>query len=322
MGNLIERHELLKRLQEGEIFREGSWEKNKLRYVGYDLRIADDFLILPNGEEDTGSNNDVYKYNKGQKRDQIIYLKPGQTIFVSTKERICMPWDVYGNIGTKFRLVSKGILLFTGLMLEPGFGMEKINNKWQPVNDERIHFFLSNVGEKEFEIIPNETVVAAVQFFKINEIPESERNEVKVLYGNSFIKNMFKKPDFNSGVVFFKKTNDKISETNKKIEDTNSKINVLEQNINRLSTILTKVESGSNLILMFGIYLISVTIFGVAFASILSFIQKIEPDNILNNPYNTVMGGLSMIFLGAIVITMFIITIKIVKLHKDERNRN
>ena len=46
-GTLLEKKDFLERLNKGEIFKKDTWDIKNVRYVGYDITVADDFLILP-----------------------------------------------------------------------------------------------------------------------------------------------------------------------------------------------------------------------------------------------------------------------------------
>jgi deoxycytidine triphosphate deaminase len=110
-------------LRAEKIFKDKTWDEKNVRGAAYDLRVADDFLVVPSKD---GPNGKGYrKYKKGEKRDTFIVLEPGDVAFISSYEKIHMPWTLAGNIGIKFGLARNGVLILTGLIVDPGYGMEE-----------------------------------------------------------------------------------------------------------------------------------------------------------------------------------------------------
>ena len=69
------------RLNDGQIFRHGSWVEGSLKEASYALRIADDGLLI-NGEF----------YDPGVHfTETYIEIEPGKIAILSTKERLNMP---------------------------------------------------------------------------------------------------------------------------------------------------------------------------------------------------------------------------------------
>lgn len=153
--SVLGRSKLEQCLREG-VFVDGTWSEDNLRGAGYDLRIACDYLILPNGRR--------YWENgpKGrQKREKPFVLKPGQVAFVSSVEELEMPDDLSGNIAVKFRKALDGILVMGGFLVDPGYVG-------------RLHFQLANIGREPFVVIPEETSIAALQLLTVDGSAEVE----------------------------------------------------------------------------------------------------------------------------------------------------
>src|ERR1700676_3917347 len=148
--------EILKRLHNGELFRENSWDPANIRAAAYDLRIASDFIIVPDPNFPSGR-----RYRRGENREKPVILRPGEVAFFSTTERLCMPWDVSANIGIKFNYARRGILILTGLLVDPGFGMKRVDDVWLAKQDERLHFLVANVGPNEIVMIPGKEKIAS-----------------------------------------------------------------------------------------------------------------------------------------------------------------
>lgn len=137
-------------------------------FVGakYDLRMAQTGLILPNG---------TMIRPRDEPYVEDILLDSGETIFVSTEERLKLPLDLVGNMSIKGELARKGVLSLTGLIVDPGY--EKGDSA-----DGRLHFRLANLGASPIVLRPGETKIASIQFVRLvhaaNALPESSLPDV------------------------------------------------------------------------------------------------------------------------------------------------
>lgn len=161
---MLNRDQILARLDAGEIFRPGTWEKGAINWASYDLHIASDFLIAGGKAYPVGA--DV----------RNIVIKSGETALVSTKERLCMPWDLVGNMSPKFTLVMEGLLIHTGSIVDPGFGMRKSGKQWVAQEDERVHFFLVNVGVEPIHLRAGDAI-ATLQLADMDEPQEKKERK-------------------------------------------------------------------------------------------------------------------------------------------------
>jgi deoxycytidine triphosphate deaminase len=151
--SVLGRTEFQKHLREG-VFVEGTWREENLRGAGYDLRIARDYLILPNGRRYWSAGPAGHR-----RRETTILLKPGKVAFVTSVEELAMPPGLAGNIAVKFRNSMDGILVLGGFLVDPGY-------------HGRLHFQLANIGSEPFEIVPEETSVAALQLLPVEGDPD------------------------------------------------------------------------------------------------------------------------------------------------------
>jgi dCTP deaminase len=122
-----------------------------LKGAAYDLRIADDGLVLPGGV--------VVRPGEGPYRQPIL-LEPGHTIFVSTLERLRLPSNIAGNISIKGQLADQGILALTGLIVDPTYSRGGSG-------DGRLHFRLANLGPRPVLLQPRVTKFASIQFIRL-----------------------------------------------------------------------------------------------------------------------------------------------------------
>ena len=158
---MLNRDEILARLDAGQIFRPGTWDERSVGGASYDLHIAKDHLIVAGVPYPVGS----------EVRD--IVIASGETALVSTKESFRMPWGLVGNMSPKFSLVTEGLLIHTGSIVDPGFGLRPRGKKWVGADDERVHFFLVNVGAKPIQLRAGDSI-ATLQFAEVDE-PEQKK---------------------------------------------------------------------------------------------------------------------------------------------------
>ena len=78
---ILSGEEIRKRLNDEQIFREGSWDNECIAEVSYTLRIANDGLLINGTFYDPG-----IPYKGG-----YIEIAPGEIAILSTKERLNMP---------------------------------------------------------------------------------------------------------------------------------------------------------------------------------------------------------------------------------------
>jgi len=126
-------------------------EEDNLKGAAYDLRMADDGMVLPNGE--------VIPPGPKKYRASIL-LDPGQTIFVSTREHVNVPHGLTGNMAINGELAGEGVLSLTGLIVDPGY-------QKGASGDGRLHFRLANLGSRPVILQPGTTKIASIQFVRL-----------------------------------------------------------------------------------------------------------------------------------------------------------
>jgi deoxycytidine triphosphate deaminase len=240
---------ILERLGRGEIFKPGTWEQGNVRGAAYDVRIADDFMIIPDPHFPEGR-----RYGKGERRRRPVVLEPGAVAFFSTQERLCLPWDICANIGIKFGFARQGILVLTGLLVDPGFGLEKdAAGNWIGKPDERVHFLLANVGSKSVVINPGVDKLVSLQFFSVDE-PETKRY---VPSGEDMEDEFFEKGAKSTpGLVFFHE----VSEAMANLRNVDQKVAALER--------------GTHQLVYFGVFLISASLLAGALAFLVGSLES------------------------------------------------
>ena len=183
-----------------------------------------------------------------------------------------MPWNLSGTIGPKFSLTARGILILTGTLVDPGYGLIKAETgEWVPKEDQRVHFLLANVGSDAVVFTPGKQRIAAIQFFKVAE--PQRKIEVPSVGFEGIERDYFDtKTRADAGLVFFRN----MADVQHQVSDFRRRIEQSDQQIGQFNQRLSSVESGSNQILMFGVYLLCATILGVSIAVIFSLISNLK----------------------------------------------
>ena len=257
--SILGRDELLEMLKNGKIFKPGTWTKDNLGAATYDLRVSEDFLVVPD-------ENDPHWYRrhpKGDKRKAFIVLNPGDVAFISSQEKISMPWNLAAHIGIKFALARKGVLLLTGVFVAPGYGMEKWNGSLVPKEDERIHFLVANLGSETVKLNPGHDKIGSLQFFRVAEPPDELKPKLYIEGEKEMEQEFFLDDTRQQGLVFvnqIKQAMDKITSLEVKLRTTNTKLDTMEKS--------------SKQIVMFGIYLLCASMVVGASAFILSILAS------------------------------------------------
>ncbi|HEX6687064.1 MAG TPA: hypothetical protein VF085_00190 [Solirubrobacterales bacterium] len=266
---MLARNEICKRLvspdAEKQIFRPHSWELSQVRGAAYDVRIAPDFLITPDGTRYWPGAPERF-----QKRDAAFPLKRGDGAFVSSVEQLSMPWDLAGNIAPKFRFALAGLLIMGGMLVDPGYGRVQLEDgTWVPKEEgARLHFQLANIGAETIWIAPNEDSIAAIQLVALEGDPQREIREgvegdvadLKVPSSDRLLQNLFYAgaDEPFEPLAFFSSTaglEERVEKLNTSVEKGKARIEAGERSTDRL--------------VVFGVFLIAITLFSAAIAAIL-----------------------------------------------------
>ena len=128
------------RLENGEIFREGTWEDSCIKEASYTLRVADDGMMI-----------DGKAYSPGNKFPEAsIRIKPGTFAILSTVERLFMPDNLVGHQGIRFNWAARGLTGLMGIQVDPLYGTQ--------YEDERLYLRFANLGNQDIYIQPGDAV--------------------------------------------------------------------------------------------------------------------------------------------------------------------
>jgi deoxycytidine triphosphate deaminase len=252
-----------------QIFLPGSWEIGRVRGAAYDLRVAADFLITPQGTRYWPEAREGFR-----ERRAAFVLKPGEVAFVSSQERLCMPWDLAGNVAPKFRYALDGILIMGGLLVDPGYGrVVDGDGSWVPsAEGARLHFQLANIGTDELRIIPGETSVAALQLIELTGNPRlrlrqgeqgqlEEDEDVDVPSSEQLLHNLF-----HAGASEPLEPLEFFSSTASLKDD----LEAMRRDLANVKIRFKENERSTDRLVVFGVFLVAITLFSAAIAAIIS----------------------------------------------------
>jgi deoxycytidine triphosphate deaminase len=267
---LLSGGQLLDRLKKGEVIQDGWWDSERLRPAGYDLRIAADRLTV---------NNKAFAVDEFY--DGALKLHPGDVAYVSSYERFCVPWDLAANIGVRFRFAKRGLLVFTGLLVDPGFGLKKApNGGWDAYPDHRLHFFVANTGTEPIDVTLGQEGVSvlSLQFFQI----KLAEDEVLSRYASRLPRqaNQGQLPtvagEGGAALAFFHSLRD----LEKRFDE---EIPAIRREISTQATDLKRTQSATDNIVVFGVYLVAVTLLGVTAAVLVGLLGSNGAEAVVDN---------------------------------------
>ena len=219
------------RLKNDEVFKEGTWVDESIMEASYALRVASDGLIL-RGK----------RYRPGE--DSIegrIEINPGEIAILSTMERLNMPRDLVGKLGIRFDYATQGLTGLMGIQVDPYFG-------WGH-EEERLYIRVANLGNETVEVQPGDDLFT-FELHKVEgdvPVPSEPRLPMwhrlqEILAGQSNISWSF------------------ITRVQHNVQDTQEQVRSAREEIRNYLQPLV----------IFGIFLVAVTILGVALSVILS----------------------------------------------------
>jgi deoxycytidine triphosphate deaminase len=202
---------------------------DNLKGAAYDLRMADSGMVLPNGK--------VVRPTELPYGSDVL-LEPGQTVFVSTRERLNLPKNLTGNMYIKGELAREGILSLTGLIVDPGYHVGGSK-------DGRLHFRLANLGSRPVLLQPGRTKIASIQFVQVTDTTDREP-------GKSFDDLWARADELKEGLGF--------------VED----LRALRDRVEALEIDVTAQRRVVNYFVIAGLLVVVTTLLGVALAGLLS----------------------------------------------------
>ena len=128
---ILGHNEIHNRMAKGEVFKKGTWVTRCTKEASYALRVAPDGLIL---------EGEPYEPNEKYVEGDIV-IEPGKIAILSTVERLNMPGDLVGKIGIRHKFASQGLIGLMGIQVDPYYGQNQ--------DDERLYIRVANIGNHD-----------------------------------------------------------------------------------------------------------------------------------------------------------------------------
>ena len=107
-------------------------------------------------------------YEPGDKyQDPYIEIEPGNIAILSTIERLNMPDDLVGSLGIRLKYALQGLTGLMGIQVDPLYGSDK--------QDERLFIRVMNVGKQSIRLWPGEEVFT----FELQQVYDVKHPEPK-----------------------------------------------------------------------------------------------------------------------------------------------
>ena len=228
---ILSREAICRRLENGEIFKKDTWDEQCIKEASYALRVAPDGLMLEGKRYRPGKD-----FFKG-----AFEIKPGKIAILSTMERLHMPGDLVGKLGIRFDYATQGLTGLMGIQVDPFFG-------WGH-DQERLFMRVANLGNKPVPI----SVGADVFTFELHEV-----------------KGNVSTPTSPRDAMWYR-LQEALGDQHNASWSNVTQVQVNVENVERrLETDIKGIRDYLQPLVMFGIFLVAVTILGVALSVILS----------------------------------------------------
>ena len=216
------------RLKAGQIFHHSTWEKSSIKEASYALRVANDGMVI---------GDDIYEPGKDYYSKPFIEIEPGRIAILSTIERLCMPNDLAGKLGIRLDYASRGLTGLMGIQVDPCYG--------QNHPDERLFIKVANFCNETVRISPGDAVFN-IEFSKV----ENPITVDKPSTWERIKRSIADQPSAAKDWTYMTKVN---------FDAQGIEPRVTKQVTNDVNSI----RQGQQSVVMFGVFLVSITILGV-----------------------------------------------------------
>lgn len=227
---------ILERLKNGEIFDEGTWEEAAVKEASYALRLARDGVLL---------NGDYYDPGHCLPSDSFE-IEPGKIAILSTVEQLSMPADLVGKIGVRLDYAAQGLVGFMGIQVDPMYG--------QGAPDNRLFIRVANFGSKPIQLRYKDPVFT----YELHEVNGTLSQQSPIGKQSTWVR-LRRSPSDPGQSSWTHLT--RIEQDVARQEET------LKQ---QLAKEIGDIRQSLQPVIMFGVFLVAVTILGVSITLILS----------------------------------------------------
>ena len=229
-----------------EIFKPRTWVDSGFMEASYVLRVATDQAMI-----------DGTFYEKANPYPgTYIEIKPGRIAVLSTMEELVMPNDLVGKIGIRIRYALKGLTGLMGIQVDPCYGQQR--------DGERLYIRVANLGNETIKILP-EAPVFTFEIHQLAEPIDCSRFPKDPTW--EVLKNGLS-DQVDASWSYATRINDDSVKRGRRLE--REAIEREERHQNRFEVEISRIRDYIQPVVMFGIFLVAVTILGVAIATIVS----------------------------------------------------
>lgn len=292
-GALLGAEEIRSRLRAGDIFGYSTYSEERLRGAAYDVCLARDYLIMPDGR--------VFGPDRAAKMcsDQHLFLEAGEVAYVASKEKLQLAWDLCANIVPKYDLARRGLFVLFGGLVDPGYGLLGDGaGGWRPLSDERLHFVIANIGYERQALTLDSERIAALQFFAVREVPPERRVPIKSAV--SHWRHAAAEPARLVGAMAF------IDTTKKATDAIEARSKRLARQITVLQDETRHADAVNERVVVFGIYVMAAALLGAALAALVAILGG------AGRAVYVHFGGLQQIGIGGVLLIGFAVALGIV----------
>jgi deoxycytidine triphosphate deaminase len=238
---VLSKEEIKKR--KDEIFESG-FEEKCLDIAAYNLRLNDHNMMIGGKKYDTNNPYD-YRENEG-----FIKLPSRKISMLSTQEKLKLPNDLCARVGITFSWSMKGLIPLFGPQVDPCF-------------NDYFYAIVYNLTGEDIKLNKGDSILK-MEFLTI----EGDINIPPFPHGFPKIESEMTEKDSVGDLLHeAKKINEKIDKLTTDVQINNAKMTTDIQTNNAK---IELVESGYQNLVLFGIFLISASIFGVVLSFLLS----------------------------------------------------
>lgn len=301
IGALLSQDELLHVISEPDqpIFVHGSWDAEHIEGAGYALRLADRWLVVPKARIDGTRHHEVV--DGGASRLEFT-LAPGETAVVATEERWALTPEYTAQIGPKFRLAARGLLLVHGMVAHPCFGRRLVDGAWVPEEDRRLQLIVVNLGSKPIELQHQKTIAYA-QFFRVAPSPTNID-----LSGFDWLEeNFFAGTAAPLGAIAYKTDLADVSEQmGERDAGLESRLSTIEgdvaDHVASLERQMDRIQNTTMNVVVFGVFLIASVLFGLVVEGLSSVVLRLPALDQLEPYQGWTLGITVLLYVGAVVL--------------------
>ena len=257
--------------------------------ASYVLRVATDQVMI-----------DGTFYEKGNPYPgTYIEIEPGRIAVLSTMEELIMPNDLVGKIGIRIRYALKGLTGLMVIQVDLCYGRQR--------DGERLYIRVANLGNQTIKLLP-EAPVFAFEVHQLAEPVDCSKFPKEPTWG---VLKSGLSDQFDASWSYATRINDESVERGKRLEE--EAIEREERHQNGFEVEISRIRDYIQPVVMFGIFLVAVTILGVAIATIVS-LRNVEGAAV--PPWVTAWGWALLLatLVGAVLATSVVAVLTCIQL--------